>query len=121
MKVPKTTGICAALLALFVLADSAGAQSTVQRRLHPGTYHQRFMQVIQPRTYYYSTPQVAPVIQQESGETYRSFSFEPGTAADEPAVQTTELPVFQQPAVSRRSAPNHVGVIAHRRQHPGGK
>jgi len=104
MKPLKLAGVIAAVVLMSTLGtDAVMGQSVAQRRQHPGTYHHRSrVVVVQPSS--------------QNNNTYRSFSFEPGDT-----VERTTNNVFR-PMIGSRSSishSNHVGMIAHRRQHPG--
>lgn len=106
----------AVMLVANLQTGEVEGQSIVQRRLHPGTYQQPSMRARQPVVRYYVSPQTAQA--QQTGESYRSFSFEPGETNEESVQQGNEIPVYN-PIRPRRSVPTHFRSIEHRRLHPG--
>lgn len=111
--------LLAVMLTAQLQTSEAQGQSIAQRRLHPGTCCRRSTRVVQPRVRYYAAPRATQP--QQSAQSYRSFSFEPGEGNEESSQQQSqviETPVYR-PARTRHYVPSYLKSPVHRRLHPG--
>lgn len=137
--------VTVALAIIGLAVQDAHGQSTVQRRLHPGTYSLRsgrtwyrsFSYAPAPapaqsqqtyRSFSYepapasqpTTNACPPAVTQPADQTNRSFSFDPGVA-DEQAVAAPPQGMYVAPLPRSRSsrAMSGPGARIYRRLHPG--